>query len=148
MSDSLPAYLSDSEVLRLHAERLDIERRTQTTGQVSVATVTRTHKHAIDEMLTREHVEIEHVEIGRMIDEIPGIREEGDTLIIPVVDEVAVVVRRLRLTKEIRVTRVRSVRHHQEVVELRRQEAVVTRSPADTASYAPVNQPKEDHDAQ
>ena len=147
MSDSFPVRLSGSQVLRLHAERLDIERRTQTTGQVSVAIVTRTHEHAIDEPLTREHVEIEHVEIGRMVDEMPGICEEGDTLIIPVVEEVAIVVRRLRLTKEIRVTRVRSVRHHQEVVELRRQEAVVTRSPADTAPHAPVTQPEEENDA-
>ena len=148
LSDSLPAHLFDGEVPRLHAERLDVKRHVHETGRVSVATITRTQQQALDELLTREHVEIEHVEIGCMIDEMPGIREEGDSLIIPVVEEVAIVVRRLRLTKEIRITRVRGVRHHQEVVELRRQEAVVRRSPADAASYAPTSQPKENTDAQ
>ena len=63
---------------------------------------------------------IKPVEIYRMIDKMPGIRGEEDTLIIPIVEQVAVVESRLRLTKEIRITCVRSVRHHQEVVELRR----------------------------
>lgn len=147
MSDTFPPQLTDTEILRLHAERVDIERRSHETGRVSVATVTSTHEQVIDELLTREQVEIEHVEIGHMIDEMPGVRQEGDTIVIPVVEEVAVVVRRLRLTKEVRITRVRSVRHHQEVVELRRQEAVVTRVAADTSPDPAVTQPKEENDA-
>ncbi|WP_419728045.1 DUF2382 domain-containing protein [Lichenicola sp.] len=133
--------------MRLHAERLEIERRVHETGQVRVATVTRTRQQTVDETLASEHVDIEHVEIGRLIDEVPDIRQEGDTLIIPVVEEVAVVVRRLRLTKEVRITRVRSVRHHHEVVELRAQEAVVTRSPVGTSSHSPAVPSEEEQDA-
>ena len=48
----------------------------------------------------------------------------------PVVEEVVVVERRLLLAEEIHVRRVRTTRQHVETVQLRRQEALVTRTKA------------------
>ena len=94
------------------------------------------HLGITGEDLLREHVEIETVPVGRQIDAMPVVREEGDTTVIPVVEEVVVVERRLMLKEEVRIKRVRTTERHQERITLRRQEAVVTRSPADPRDAA------------
>ena len=60
--------------------------------------------------------------------------EEGDTIILPVVEEVLVVERRLILKEEVRLRRVRTTRRHTETVTVREQVAVVTRSACGTAA--------------
>jgi stress response protein YsnF len=75
----------------------------------------------------REAVEIERTAIGRPVEAMPAVREEGDTIVVPIVEEVLVVERRLMLKEEVRIRRVRSTQRHQERVTLRHQEAVVTR---------------------
>ena len=48
----------------------------------------------------------------------------------PVVEEVVVVERKLLLREEVHIRRVRATKQHVETVQLRQQEAVVTRTPA------------------
>jgi len=76
-------------------------------------------------------VEIERTPMARHVEAMPAIREEGDTVVIPIVEEVLVVERRLFLKEEVRVRRVRSTEIHQETVTLRHHEAVVTHLPAE-----------------
>ena len=83
------------------------------------------------ELLAHQTVEIERVAIGQHVDAMPTIREEGDTIVIPIVEEVLVIERRLLLKEEVRVQRVRSMERHQESVTLRHHEAVVTRLPVE-----------------
>lgn len=58
------------------------------------------------------------------LDKAPPVREEGDTLIIPID---VVVERRLLLKEEVRVRRTRGKQPYQERVVVREQEAVITR---------------------
>lgn len=148
MTDDLLTLPQDIEILRLHAEKLDVDKRVRETGRVTISTVTHTRDQLVDELLSNERVEIEHLVVDRMVEEMPAVREEGDTIIIPIVEEIVVVERRLMLRKEVRITRVRSTRHHQEVVQLRSQEAVVSRTAADVPTDHVQVQPEEDHDAQ
>lgn len=119
----------DPATVRLLAEDLSVTKETRETGRVRVSTHTREREALIDEDLARERVEIETIPIARRIDAIPQIRQEGDTTIIPVVEERLVVDRQLILKEEVRVRRVHTTERHQEKVALRAQEAVVTRSP-------------------
>ena len=82
----------------------------------------------IQEELARESVVVEHVPVGRVIEEIPPIRQEGDVTIIPVVEEEVVVVRRLVLKEEVHLRRVRTTERHIETVTLREQKLTVTRT--------------------
>ncbi|NPD68542.1 DUF2382 domain-containing protein [Acetobacteraceae bacterium] len=147
MTDDLLTLPSDIEILRLHAEKLEVGKRVRETGRVTVSTVTHTRDQLVEELVSNERVEIEHLVIDRMVDEMPAVREEGDTIIIPIVEEVVVVERRLMLRKEVRITRVRSTHHYHEVVQLRSQEAVVSRTAADVPTDHVQVKPKEDHDA-
>jgi stress response protein YsnF len=119
-------------VLPLVAEEVAVSKQVVETGRVQVARVTRQREQLIDELLAQETAEIERVRIGRHVDTMPAIREEGDTLVIPIVDEVLVVERRLFLKEEVRIRRVRSTQRHQETVMLRHHEAVVSRLPVET----------------
>jgi uncharacterized protein (TIGR02271 family) len=123
----------DSATLQLAAEELSVSKETVETGRVHVATRTREREALIDENLARERVEIETVPIGLRIDAVPRVRQEGDTTIIPIVEETLVVERRLVLKEEVRIRRVRTTEQHKETVMLRYQEAVVTRHPVDAA---------------
>jgi stress response protein YsnF len=85
----------------------------------------------IDVPLSRERVEVERIAIGREIEAIPPRRQEGDTTIVPVVEEVVVVRRTLVLKEELHIRHVRSTEQHRENVTLRRQEAVIDRLPVE-----------------
>ncbi len=126
--------------LPLYAEALVVARR-KMHRTVRVATVTHEHEQLVDEALTHERVEVERVPIGRTVEAVPPIREEGDTTILPMVEEVVVVERRLVLKEEIRIRCLRSTERHQEVVLLRTQDAVITRAEAASQPADDVRQP-------
>jgi stress response protein YsnF len=85
----------------------------------------------VNEVLAEERVEVDRVPIGKEVTSMPQVRVEGDTLIIPVVEERLVLERRLVVKEELHVKRIRSERKHRETVMLRKQEAVITRLPAE-----------------
>ena len=118
-------------VIPLLAEEIAVSKQVVETGRVQVARVTHEREQLIDELLTHETVEIDRTPIGRQVNAMPAIREEGDTVVIPIIEEVLVIERRLLLKEEVRVRRVRSTERHQESVTLRHHEAVVTRLPVE-----------------
>ena len=118
-------------VIPLLAEEIAVSKRTVETGRVQVARITHEREQLIDELLAHETVEIDRTPISRQVDTMPAIREEGDTIVIPIVEEVLVIERRLLLKEEVRVRRVHSTQRHQESVTLRHHEAVVTRLPVE-----------------
>lgn len=78
-----------------------------------------------DEELFREELEVEHVPVGQVVEQAPPVRYEGDTLVLPVLEEVLVVQKQLRLKEEVRVTR----RRHQ----VRQPQSMLLRSEQITA---------------
>jgi uncharacterized protein (TIGR02271 family) len=118
-------------VIPLLAEEVTVSKRVVETGRVQVARLTHEREQLIDELLAHETMEIDRTPIGRQVDAMPTVREEGDTIVIPLVEEVLVVERRLFLKEEVRIRRVRTTERHQESVTLRHHEAVVTRLPVE-----------------
>jgi uncharacterized protein (TIGR02271 family) len=114
-------------------EHLNIGKRTVESGRVRVRKVVREVEETIDQPLAREEVTIERVPVGRIVEGPQQARQEGDDWIIPVVEEVLVVEKRLMLKEELHV-RKRTVqeRHHQRVT-LQHEEPVIERLPAQGA---------------
>jgi uncharacterized protein (TIGR02271 family) len=119
----------DPIVVPLYAEELSVTKEKRETGRVRITTVTRQREEVVDELLARERVEVETVAIGKPIEAIPPVRNEGDTIVVPVVEEILVTERRLVLKEELRIRRVHTTERHQERVTLRRQEASILRLP-------------------
>jgi uncharacterized protein (TIGR02271 family) len=125
--------MGDEVTLHLAAEELSVSKEVRETGRVHIRTHTDEREAWVEESLSGEHVEIETVPVGRQIDAAPAVRQEGDTTIIPVVEEVLVVERRLILKEEVRVKRVSTATPHRECVQLRSQRANVERSHTDNS---------------
>jgi uncharacterized protein (TIGR02271 family) len=123
----------DEVVLPLLEEELSVSKQIVSESKVRVETITREHEQLVDELLAHERVEVERIPIDRPVDVKPGVRDEGDTIVIPIVEEVLVIERRLILKEEVRVRKIRETERHQERVTLRKQEAVVTRIPLSKA---------------
>ena len=134
-----PADHSRETVIPLFEESLSVSRRVVPTSRVQVSRVTHSHEHLVDELLERERVEVERVAIDKPIDRMPSVREEGDCLIFPVVEEVLKIERVLVLKEEVRIRRVKGTERYQERVTLRKQEAVVNRLPIDETTTQQAN---------
>lgn len=73
----------------------------------------------------RERVEVERVPVNTYVDQAPGPRHEGDTLIVPCVEEVVVIEKRLLVREELRIRIVSEQRIDRQTVQLRRHEVDV-----------------------
>ena len=131
---ALSARLEDASVsatenpkLKLLAEELTVGKEAVETGRVRLNKQTHTREVAVDEDLLKESAEIERIPIGRQIYEMPSVRHEGETTIVPIVEETLYTERRLMLKEEIRITRRKTTEQFHDRVTLRYQEAVVTR---------------------
>ena len=61
----------------LHVEEVSVSRREIKTADIQIALVTGTRQQLIGEELTRVRVEVERVPIGRTIEVVPTISQEG-----------------------------------------------------------------------
>lgn len=82
---------------------------------------------SVDETFAEEDIEVERVQVDREVDGPVSVRYEGDTIIIPLLEEVVVVEKRLRLREEVRIRRRRTMRALSEPVTLRREAVRVER---------------------
>lgn len=115
-------------------EVLDVERRQVETGRVRIRKHVHERTELIDQPLLRDEVTVTRVPINRVLDQPVGVRQEGDTMIIPVLKEVLVVEKRLMLVEEVHITRQTTEIQQPQEVTLRREEVVVERiAPADQA---------------
>ncbi|NTU84835.1 MAG: YsnF/AvaK domain-containing protein [Chloroflexales bacterium] len=123
-------------VLPVAIEEMEVGRRTVTTGLVRVRKHVREHEEVLDETVSREDVHVERMPIGTIVDTPPTIRNEGSTLIIPVLEEVLVVEKRLRLKEEVHITWQRVVEPAPQRVTLRDEELTVERIDPNEATPA------------
>jgi uncharacterized protein (TIGR02271 family) len=118
----------EAAVLPVVDEQASITKRQTNAGQVQVDLSTETVERDLEADLAFEEIEIERIPCERLIDSVPEIHTEGDTTIIPVVEERAVVHRQLVLVEEVRLTRKRRERTVTLPVQLRQQRAHVRRN--------------------
>jgi stress response protein YsnF len=119
--------LGESESIRvpLAAERVRVGTRLRRTGVVRVSTRVERRTTIVDPPLRRQRIEIRRRRVDRFVDRPPDVRQEGDTLIVPIVEEV--VTTRLKVVEEVAITLRRSVERRPQRVELRRERAIVER---------------------
>jgi uncharacterized protein (TIGR02271 family) len=121
----VPISQEEPLVVPLAQERLRIGVRRIETGKVVITKSVREREQVVDEPVIQEHAEIERVAVNRFIDSPVSVREEGDLLIVPVMEEVLVVEKRLLLKEELRIRRRRVETRQSQRVVLRTEEAQV-----------------------
>jgi len=86
-------------------ERLSIAKRQVEDGRLRVRVSVAEREERVPIPLARDEVEVERIPKNLPLSELPAVRLEGSTTIIPVVEEVVVVEKRLVLVEEIHVRR-------------------------------------------
>jgi uncharacterized protein (TIGR02271 family) len=114
-------------VIPVVKEELEIQRRKLETGGVRVSTVVHEREEVVDQPLIKERVHVEHVPINRVVDGPVPIRHEGHTMVIPLLEEVLVVEKRLMLKEEVHITKEQYEERQPQRVVLRSEEARVER---------------------
>jgi stress response protein YsnF len=120
-------------------EKIDVRKIDLDQGGYRLTKRIETREEIVDELLRNHRVEIERVPMGTLlaIADMPKPRHEGDTFIVPVVEEVLVTEKRLRLVEEVRITRIEETHRQPRRVELRKEEVSIERLAAKPVQRRP-----------
>lgn len=121
-------------VVPVVAETVSVSKRDVEAGVVRITKTVREDETLVDEPFMREEVDVERHTINRYIDGPMKVRHEGDTMIVPIVEEVLVIEKRLLLKEELHIRKRKVVERHAETITLRREEAHVERLDVDDKS--------------
>lgn len=108
-------------------EQIEVGKREVERGTVRVHKRVREHEELLQETLAHEQIDVERVPLNQVVESATGVRQEGDTVIIPVYEEMVVVEKRLVLKEEVRLHIRRTQEDWTDRVTLRREEVEIER---------------------
>lgn len=121
---------TEKVVIPVVEEQLRVGKRKVETGKVRITKRQVVREEVLDEPLMKEEVEVERVTINRPVNEPVSVRYEGSTMIVPVLEEVLFVEKRLILREELRVTMRQDMVREPQRVSLRSEEVKLERKNA------------------
>jgi uncharacterized protein (TIGR02271 family) len=113
-------------------EQIQLDKQVVETGVVHIIKRVSEDRQVIDLPTSREEITVERVTINQYVETPPSIRYEGETMIVPVLQEVLVTQKRLLLVEEVHVIKHRVQESQPQEVVLRKEEVVVERIPTPT----------------
>jgi uncharacterized protein (TIGR02271 family) len=108
-------------------EEVIVDKQVIETGKVRISKRISEHEELVDVPLFREEVVVERVPVNLFVEEPPPVRQEGDTMIIPVVREEIIIQKKILLVEELRVRKEVIERHEPQTVNVLREEVDITR---------------------
>lgn len=127
---SPPHGLVEETRIPVAQEEIHVDKRRVDTGRgIRVDKHVLEHEEIVDVPHVEEKLSVRHVEVGEIIssDKLPQARQEGDTYIIPVFEEIYVLEKRIRLKEEVHITRERKETREAQKVRLRSEKVAVER---------------------
>lgn len=118
----------DAAVIPVIEEQITVDKQVVESGKVRISKQAREIEKLVDIPLLHEEVSVERVAMNRVVDERLPVRYDGDTLVIPVVEEQVVVQKRLVLIEELHVRKQTIETHQPQRVTLLKEEVEITRS--------------------
>jgi uncharacterized protein (TIGR02271 family) len=118
---------SDAAVVPLVDEEVVIDKRQVATGKVRIQTVSESFEEIASANLEEERVTVTRVPVNRVVTKAPAVRTEEGVTIVPVLEEVLIIEKRLVLREELHIRRDASSETVEVPVRLRRQRAFVER---------------------
>ncbi len=109
-------------------EQAKVNKKSVEKGKVRIVKKVETEEEKVKVDVKSEEVNVERVAVNEYADEAPSIRYEGDTTIIPVVKEVAVVQKKILVVEEIRITKKILVTEEERTVPLKKEKVTVETS--------------------
>ena len=128
--EHLASQRDDSVIIPVLEENLDVGVRRVDTGRgVRVRTTVTQREEPLDVLLQVDEVEVLRVPVDRIVaaDQAPASRQEGNTLVVPILEEILVVEKRVRIKEEVRITRRSREQHHVASVPLKSEHVSIER---------------------
>jgi uncharacterized protein (TIGR02271 family) len=119
-------------------ERVSVTKREVETGRLRVQVSVEERQDHVPVELAHDEVEIERVPVNKAVTQLPSVRLEGSTTVIPVVEEVVVVEKRLVVVEEIHIRRKSQVETKEIPVILKSERVRIERS-GEADAGAPVS---------
>ena len=134
----------DEVVIPVIAEEIAVSRQQVARGVVRVHKRTETHTATVDAPLTSEEVTVERVPVNALIEgAAPQMREEDGVTIIPVLEEVLVIEKRLLLREEVHLRKRATTANAPQTVTLRRETVEIERTAFDEPAFdGPASYPE------
>ena len=125
--ENLSNQSAESVTVPVIEEQVRVDVQEEITGKVRISKSVTTETVSVEAPYTQENVTVERVAVNEYVDDaIPSVRYEGDTMIVPVLQEV--LVKRTLLVEELRVTKVREQASENEEITLRKETVNVERT--------------------
>jgi len=121
------ASQSETTIIPVIAETAVVSKRQVEGGGVRISKVVREREETVHTTLTHQETDVQRIPVGEFVSEPEQTRQEGDTLIVPVYEEVLVVEKRLRLRERLLITKRLVETDQDQQVVLRSEEATVER---------------------
>jgi uncharacterized protein (TIGR02271 family) len=115
------------EAIPVVEETARIDKREVQTGRVKVHTVVETSEQMVREALSSHNVKVTRVPVDQPVTTVPEIRTKDGITIVPVLEEILVVEKRLILREELHIKQEVSHETVEVPVSLRKQRAIVER---------------------
>jgi len=133
---------SERLVVPILNEELKVSREKVVTGGVRVHKTVQERTETVDQPTFEEKIEVERVTVNQFVDAPPPVRYEGDVMIMPLLEEVLVVEKRLVLREEVRISKHSETVNKPQQIVLRRENATVERvePTAEQSENAPVDE--------
>ncbi len=126
------------EMIPVIQEKIRIEKREFESGRVVVHKTVSERDEAVEILLRQQDLSVERVPIGRVVEEVPQTRQEGDTLIVPILEEVLVVEKRLVLKEELHIRKQSSERIEHQTIRLRSEQVKIEQTGQKLSGNAPA----------
>jgi uncharacterized protein (TIGR02271 family) len=127
----LPFSIAEIKHLRIPIveEQVLVEKHLVPRAKVRIHKSLEEEDVVVDEPLMQEEVQVEHVPVNRYVDAPEDIRQEGETTIVPVMEEILVVTKRLLVREELHITKRQTETHKPQTVRRRREVVHIERLP-------------------
>ena len=118
------------QVVEVMEERVRVEKRLVETDHARIHISVEEHDEPVEALLMRQDLVIERKPLGTRIEAVPPVRRDGDTVVVPVVEEVLVVEKRLVLKEELHIRIDVTKQKETQTVRLRREHVDIERDAA------------------
>ncbi len=117
----------DGTIIPVVEERLVVSKRTVPTAKIRLRKDVQEYEQTISESLAARTFDVERIVLNQVVEAAPGVRQEGQTTIYPLVEERLILTKELVLREELRVTRRDTERLDTRTVQLQREVMLVER---------------------
>jgi uncharacterized protein (TIGR02271 family) len=126
-----PENKSEDLVIPVIQEFLTVEKEVVETGRVNIRKTVSEEEASVNIPLLSEHYDVQRIPKKEIFAKAPVPRQEGDTIIVPVVKEILVIEKRYEVTEEVHLIRRTTSTPHVQQITLLKENVDVIRTDSD-----------------